>query len=87
MPWSRGLYDHSTGGLFIVPSIAMLGLFALPLVALAERTAGGDVSAYALSPAALTAISLSMVTSLTTVLITTLVGTPWHTRSQGGSSR
>ncbi len=51
-------------------------LFGLPLLALITRAMTGDLLTYALSPSALAALRLSLVTSLITVTITILFGTP-----------
>ena len=76
MPGFRRLFQGSQNWLFVLPSIAMLALFALPLAALAERAIREDFLGYALSSSALAALRLSIVTSLLTVLITIILGTP-----------
>jgi molybdate transport system permease protein len=62
--------------LFVLPSLLLLGLLALPLAALAARAAGPEFFRYAASPSALIALRLSLLTSLASVLITVLLGTP-----------
>lgn len=62
--------------LFILPSLFLLGLFGLPLLALIARAADGDFFTYAFSSSAIAALRLSLVTSLLAVLITLIFGTP-----------
>ena len=61
---------------FILPSLFLLILFGLPLLALIQRALAADFFSQALSPSALMALRLSLVTSLWTVTITILFGTP-----------
>jgi molybdate transport system permease protein len=62
--------------LFILPGLLLLLLLGLPLVALFVYASGGDFTKYAVSSTALAALRLSLVTSLISVTITLLVGTP-----------
>jgi molybdate transport system permease protein len=62
--------------LFIVPGMLLVVLLGLPLLALFVRAAGEDFLAYALSDTALAALRLSLVTSLVSVAVSLLVGTP-----------
>lgn len=62
--------------LFVIPGLLLLGLLGLPLLALFERAVEYDFLSYALAPSALTALRLSLVTSLAAVLVTVLLGTP-----------
>lgn len=62
--------------LFVLPSLLLLALLGLPLLALILRAFGSDFLAAALSPSALSALRLSLVTSIITVVITILLGTP-----------
>jgi molybdate transport system permease protein len=72
MPSSRGRHDW----LFILPSLFLLGLLGLPLLALIARAFDSNFLSYALSPSALAALKLSLGTSLLSVAITLLFGTP-----------
>ena len=72
MPSSRGRNDW----LFVLPSLFLLGLLGLPLVALIVRAADGSFISHAVSPNALAALRLSLVTSLITVSLTLIFGTP-----------
>jgi len=66
----------SSSWLLIVPSLLLVGLFGLPLLALTIRAIHVDFFQYVLSTQALAALRLSLVTSLITVMITILGGTP-----------
>ena len=68
--------DHDRGWIFILPSLLLIGLLGLPLLALLWRAIDRDFFANVLSPTALSALKLSLLTSLVTVLITILTGTP-----------
>lgn len=70
-----------TGGmgsrwLFRLLSIALVGLWALPLAALVWRTATPGFTQFALTPTALAALRLSLITSAWSVLIAVVTGTP-----------
>jgi molybdate transport system permease protein len=62
--------------LFILPGLLLVALLGLPVVALFLRAANRDFFTYALSETALAALKLSLLTSLISVLISLLVGTP-----------
>lgn len=72
MPPARGRHDW----IFVLPSLFLLGLLGLPLAALIARAFDRDFLTHALSPSALAALQLSLVTSLSSVLITLALGTP-----------
>lgn len=61
---------------FIIPSLFLVALLGLPLLALFLRAIGGDFLTNALSPSSLTALRLSLVTSLISVVIAIVFGTP-----------
>lgn len=61
--------------LFILPSMIMLALFALPLFALFVRSIKTGFFAYAFSEQALSALKLSLITSTLTTTVTILFGT------------
>lgn len=69
------LEDHR-GWIFILPSLLLIGLLGLPLLALLWRAIGKDFFSYALSPTAISALTLSLVTSVVTVFIAVITGTP-----------
>ncbi|WKZ46273.1 MAG: ABC transporter permease [Anaerolineales bacterium] len=62
--------------LFIVPSVIMVGLFLLPLLAVFIRSANPEFFDFALSKQALNALRLSLVTSVITTICAILFGTP-----------
>jgi molybdate transport system permease protein len=62
--------------LFILPSLILLSLFVLPLLALFVRSIDGDFLNHALSEQAFQALRLSLVTSTITTGFTILFGTP-----------
>jgi molybdate transport system permease protein len=68
--------DRSSAWLFILPSLALVALLGLPLLALLWRAAGKDFLTYAFAPNALAALKLSLVTSVACVLLALATGTP-----------
>lgn len=62
--------------LFIGPGLLLVLLLGLPLLALLLRAAGNDFLTSAISRDALQALRLSLITSLVSVAISLLVGTP-----------
>ena len=68
--------NNNPGWVFILPSLALIGLLGLPLLALVWRAIGKDFFHYALSPTALAALKLSLLTSTATVLVAIVTGTP-----------
>jgi molybdate transport system permease protein len=76
--------------LFFALGLLLVGLLALPLLALVLRAVGRDFFDYALMPAAIAALRLSLFTSLASVAISVLTGTPlayglarWKFRGRG----
>jgi len=62
--------------IFIIPSLFLLALFVLPLLALLVRSVNKDFFNYALSDQAFKALRLSLVTSTITTLGAVIFGTP-----------
>lgn len=62
--------------LFIIPGLLLVVLLGLPLLALFLRAFGMDFFTHALSDTALAALRLSLATSLVSVAVSVLVGTP-----------
>jgi molybdate transport system permease protein len=62
--------------IFVVPSVILVALFALPLAALVLRSINPDFFTNALSGQSLKALSLSLVTSSITMVIAAVFGTP-----------
>ena len=62
---------------FILPSIILFSLFAIPFFALFERSIDSDFFANAFSEQALKALRLSLISSTITTLVTIIFGTPF----------
>lgn len=62
--------------IFIIPSIFILGLFLLPLLAVFVRSVNTEFFDYAFSQQALNALKLSLFTSTITTICAILFGTP-----------
>ena len=65
-----------TEWLFILPSLLLLALLALPVLALLWRAGVEGIFVFIAQPSAIAALRLSLVTSLLSVLIAILTGTP-----------
>lgn len=61
---------------FILPSLVLVCLIGLPILALIWRSTGIKFFDYALSESAVSALKLSLLTSMVCVIITLLTGTP-----------
>jgi molybdate transport system permease protein len=72
----RLLHDHEPGWIFILPSLVLIGLLGLPLLALVWRAIGNDFFNNILSSTAISALKLSLLTSTVSVLIAMAAGTP-----------
>ena len=75
------LYHHrrtknSPGWVFIIPSLVLIGLIGLPLIALVWRSIDKDFFTYVFSENALSALKLSLITSTISVGLALLTGTP-----------
>ncbi len=68
--------DHYPGWVFVLPSLGLVALLGLPLLALALRGIGRNFLSYVLSPPALSALKLSLLTSTVSALIALATGTP-----------
>ena len=66
----------TTAWWFAVPGFLLVCLFGLPLIALSWRASAEGFVNYALTPAALSALRLSLLTSGASVLISVFAGTP-----------
>jgi molybdate transport system permease protein len=62
--------------LFVFPSLLLLGLFGLPIFSLFQQAIGNGYLHFALTPQALTALRLSIITSLCSVALALALGTP-----------
>ncbi len=68
--------EGSSIWLLALPGLLLVGLFGLPLLALVLRAVNTNFLEYVLSEQAISALRLSLITSLITVGITILGGTP-----------
>ena len=67
---------NSPGWAFILPSLVLIGLIGLPLIALVWRSVDKDFFTYVFSENALSALKLSLITSTISVGLALLTGTP-----------
>jgi len=81
----RSPTKHISTWVFILPSLALIALLGLPLLALVWRAIGKDFFSNVFAPTTLSALKLSLLTSTTSVLIAIAAGTPlayilarWH---------
>jgi len=74
--FSRSSFRSRVFWLFLALGLLLVGLLALPLLALVLRAMRRDFFDYALMPAAIAALRLSLATSLTSVVLSVLTGTP-----------
>jgi molybdate transport system permease protein len=72
----RSRLSPLTEWLFILPSLLLLALLALPVLALLWRAGAEGILLFITRPSALAALRLSLVTSTFSVLITIVTGTP-----------
>lgn len=77
----RKSYFHSkllpvTEWLFILPSLLLLALLALPILALLWRAGANGILVFITQPSALAALRLSLATSTVSMLIAIATGTP-----------
>jgi molybdate transport system permease protein len=61
---------------FILPSLVLLALLALPIFAVFWKSVGADFFTYALAPTALSALRLSLLTSSLSALLAVAAGMP-----------
>ena len=75
--FSRRYFGEGTSKwIFLLPSMLLLAFFALPLIALVNRSISPEFFTNALAKQALQALRLSLVTSSITTLVAVLLGTP-----------
>jgi molybdate transport system permease protein len=72
----RYTLDGSPGWEFIIPSLVLIGLIGLPILALIWRSASFKIFSFAVSESAVTALKLSLITSVICVIIALVTGTP-----------
>jgi len=61
---------------FVIPSLALIVLIGLPLLALVWRSISKDFFTYVLSATAIEALKLSLITSVISVVLALVTGTP-----------
>jgi molybdate transport system permease protein len=81
MKLTPGFFRHtqtesSPGWEFILPSLLLISLIGLPILALIWRSANINVFSFALSESALNALKLSLITSIICVALSLVCGTP-----------
>src|SRR5215510_16438441 len=75
--FQRFLFDSDSKWIFVIPSLILLALFALPLLALFLRSINQDFITNAFSEQAFKALRLSLITSTITTGVAILLGTPF----------
>jgi molybdate transport system permease protein len=68
--------DDGPGWEFILPSLVLISLIGLPVVALIWRSFNANIFSFAVSEGAINALKLSLITSLICVIISLITGTP-----------
>ena len=74
--FQRTAKDGSPGWEFVLPSVVLVSLIGLPVLALIWRSFNPDIFSYAISENAVSALKLSLVTSLVCVFLALVMGTP-----------
>ncbi len=72
----RTAKDGTPGWEFIIPSLVLISLIGLPVVALIWRSFNTTIFTFAVSESAINALRLSLVTSLICVVLSLATGTP-----------
>jgi molybdate transport system permease protein len=68
--------NDSPGWIFILPSLVLICLIGLPILALVWRSANIKIFPYAFSESAVNALKLSLITSTISVILSLLTGAP-----------
>jgi molybdate transport system permease protein len=68
--------DESPGWEFILPSLVLVSLIGLPILALIWRSFNIKIFSFAVSESAVNALKLSLITSIVSVLLSLVSGTP-----------
>jgi molybdate transport system permease protein len=72
----RTTKDGSPGWEFVLPSLVLISLIGLPILALIWRSFDIKVIAFALSESAVNALELSLITSIISVILSLVTGVP-----------
>jgi molybdate transport system permease protein len=76
-PEFRRTKDHNLPGWeFILPSLVLLSLISLPIIALVWRSVDVNILSFAVSANAVNALKLSLLTSTISVIVSLITGTP-----------
>jgi len=75
-PFRRTKNHDLPGWEFILPSLVLLSLIGLPVVALVWRSVGINILSFAVSASAVNALKLSLLTSTISVIVSLITGTP-----------
>lgn len=68
--------DGSPGWEFILPGLVLVSLIGLPVLAMIWRSFNKDIFSYTVSESAVSALRLSLFTSIINVLVSLITGTP-----------
>jgi len=72
----RTKLSNSPGWVFVIPSLVLIALIGLPILALVWRSINITIFPYAFTESAFKALKLSLITSTISVLLALLTGTP-----------
>ncbi len=75
-PFFQSSISPLTEWLFVLPSLLLLALLALPVLALLWRAGADGILTFITQPSAVAALRLSLVTSILSVFIAIVTGTP-----------
>lgn len=68
--------DGSPGWEFVLPSLVLISLIGLPILALIWRSFNIEIFKFAVSESAVNALKLSLITSIVSVIVSLVSGTP-----------
>ncbi len=74
--FQRTTKDGTPGWEFILPSLVLISLIGLPVIALVWRSFNSKIFSFAVSEGAVNALRLSLITSFMCVIISLVTGTP-----------
>lgn len=72
----RTAKDGTPGWEFVLPSLVLISLIGLPVVALILRSINLEIFSFAVSESAVNALKLSLITSVVCVIVSLVTGTP-----------
>jgi molybdate transport system permease protein len=74
--YQRVKREGSPGWEFVIPGLLLVSLIGLPVLALIWRSLNVDIFSYAVSESAVSALRLSLITSVISVFVSLVTGTP-----------